>query len=133
MKSKLPILLATVVALAGMSVLAQTAAKPTEWVAPSRAAKKANPVPVSPASLAKGKTFYTAECASCHGDHGKGDGPKAGTLEQKPRNLADPAITGESDGAIFWKLTEGKTPMPTYSKFTEEERWSVINYMRSLK
>lgn len=133
MKTKLPILIAITAAFTGLGVFAQTAGKPTEWVAPSRAAKKPNPVPVSPASLAKGKTFYKAECASCHGDTGRGDGPKAGTLEQKPRDLATPAIVSQSDGSIFWKLTEGKAPMPNYAKFSEEERWSVINYMRSLK
>lgn len=129
MKTKLPI----PVAFAALSLLALSADKSYEWNAPARAAKKPNPVPVSPASLAKGKAVYKAECASCHGDSGRGDGPKAGTLEQKPRDLATPAITSQSDGSIFWKLTEGKAPMPNYAKFSEEERWSVINYMRSLK
>ena len=133
MKMKLPIPLALAAAFAGLGALAFSAGQSYEWNAPSRAAKKPNPVSASPASLAKGKTFYKAECASCHGDTGRGDGPKAGTLEQKPRDLATPAIVSQSDGSIFWKLTEGKTPMPNYAKFSEEERWSVINYMRSLK
>ena len=131
MKTKTPLILA-LAAFAGFSVLAQTA-KPYDWVAPSRAAKKPNPVASTPDSLAKGKAFYTRECASCHGPSGRGDGPKAGTLAQKPRDLSDPGIQGQSDGSIFWKLTEGKSPMPTYAKSSEDERWSVINYVRTLK
>lgn len=133
MNIKLPILLAFAALFVGFSLLAQNAGTSTEWVAPSRAAKKPNPVPVSLASLAKGKALYTAECAACHGDSGRGDGPKAGSLEQKPRDLASPEITSQSDGAIFWKLAEGKAPMPNYAKLSEEERWNIINYMRSLK
>lgn len=114
-------------ALAAVSVFAQ------DWVAPARAAKKQNPVPGSPASLAKGKDLYVRECASCHGNSGKGDGPKAGELKPKPRDLSVAAIQSQSDGSMFWKLTEGKAPMPTYAKSSEDDRWSVINYVRTLK
>lgn len=131
MKTKNPLILA-LAAFAGLTVLAQTG-KPYDWVAPSRAAKKTNPVASSPDSLAKGKAFYVRECVACHGNAGRGDGPKAGELQPKPRDVSDPAIQGQSDGSLFWKLTEGKAPMPTYAKSSEDERWSVINYVRTLK
>ena len=39
----------------------------------------------------------------------------------------------QTDGAIFWKLTEGKTPMPAWGEtLSEEQRWSVVNYVRTL-
>ena len=133
MKTNRSLILALTAAFAGLSVFAQTAGKPYDWPAPARASKKPNPVASSPDSLAKGKTFYVRECVACHGNTGKGDGPKAGEVQPKPRDLSDPAIQSQSDGAMFWKLTEGKAPMPTYAKSTEDERWSVINYVRTLK
>ena len=59
-----------------------------EWVAPARAAKKPNPVAVTPDSLAKGKVIYEKTCLSCHGDGGMGNGPKAKDLDVKPKALA---------------------------------------------
>ncbi len=133
MKIKTVIALAAA-GLAGLTLTFSALAEAcVEWVAPARAAKKKNPLTADAATLAKGKEFYTRECAACHGNTGKGDGPKAGELNPKPRDLHLAAITSQSDGGLFWKLTEGKTPMPTYAKFSEEERWAVLLYVRSLK
>lgn len=104
-----------------------------EWVAPTRAAKKKNPVEANEASLAKGKTVWAKECASCHGDKGKGDGPAVKDLEKKPGDLTIAKVLDQTDGALFWKITEGRKPMATYEKtLSEEDRWHVINYMRTL-
>lgn len=103
------------------------------WVAPSRAAKKANPVPADPKSLDLGKRLFERDCVSCHGAKGHGDGPKSGELERKPTSFADAAIWDQSDGAFFWKITEGKAPMPSEKTLmSENERWCVINYMHTL-
>src|SRR5438309_8200538 len=98
-------------------VQAQTASTNTVWEAPARAARKPNPVPADAKSLAQGKQLYVAACLPCHGPGGKGDGPAAATLERngvrvRPGDLSDPKCWEETDGALFWKLTEGKTPMP---------------------
>ena len=104
-----------------------------EWIAPARAAKKKNPVETNEASLAKGKTVWVKECASCHGDKGKGDGPAVKDLEKKPEDLTLPKTLNQTDGALFWKITEGRKPMASYEKtLSEEDRWHVINYMRTL-
>lgn len=103
------------------------------WEAPARAARKKNPVPADDASAAAGKAVFTKECLQCHGAAGKGDGPAAKDLKVKPRNLGDDAVARQSDGALFWKLTEGRAPMPSYDKtLSETERWQVINYVRTL-
>jgi len=103
------------------------------WVAPARAAKKANPIPADARSLELGKRLFERDCVSCHGAKGRGDGPKAGELERKPHSFADASIWDQSDGAFFWKITEGKAPMPSEKTLmTEEERWHVVNYMRTL-
>ena len=39
----------------------------------------------------------------------------------------------QTDGALFWKTTEGKKPMPEYSKLLkDDERWDVVNCIRTL-
>lgn len=104
-----------------------------EWIASTRAAKKKNPVAADDLSLARGKALYVKECASCHGDKGKGDGPGAKDLEKKPGDLSVPKLWKQSDGALFWKLTEGRKPMPSYLQtMTEDDRWHIINYLRTL-
>ena len=47
------------------------------WQIPAYAAKEVNPVPLSPAALAKGKDLYAAKCRRCHGPTGTGNGPEA--------------------------------------------------------
>ena len=104
-----------------------------EWKAPARAAKKKNPVAADDKSIARGRAVYARECQACHGDSGRGDGPKARELEKHPGNLADPKMWDQTDGALFWKTTEGKKPMPTFEKLLkDEERWDVVNYTRTL-
>ncbi len=104
-----------------------------EWKAPARAAKKQNPIPADANSIAVGKTVYTKECFSCHGTTGKGDGPAAKDLEKSPGNLSDPKLWDQTDGALFWKITTGRKPMASYENLlTEEQRWNVINYTRTL-
>ena len=130
----LVIAIAVLSAAASISPIRSLADTPQEeWKAPARAARKKNPIAASAQSLAVGKAIYAAQCLSCHGPAGHGDGPAAKDLNPKPRNLSDPKIQEQTDGSIFWKLTEGKKPMPTFEKLiSEDERWNVINYVRTL-
>ena len=108
-------------------------AKDNEWKAPERAARKQNPIPADANSIAVGKAVYTKECFSCHGTTGKGDGPAAKDLEKSPGDLSNPKLWDQTDGALFWKITTGRKPMASYEKLlTEEQRWHVINYARTL-
>jgi mono/diheme cytochrome c family protein len=118
-------------ALVGLGAVA--IAQDAEWKAPPRAAKKKNPVPANEKTIAAGKELYVKNCLACHGTEGKGDGPQAKDLEKKPGNLSDPKLWEQTDGALFWKVTEGRKPMTSFEKLlTEEERWTTINYVRTL-
>ena len=104
------------------------------WPAPAAAIAVKNPVPSNPVSIKDGKELYIKNCKSCHGDAGKGDGTKAGNLDISCGDFTAPAFAKIADGELFWKITEGRKPMPTFAKkLTDTERWSVINYMRTLK
>ena len=124
---KLKVLLLLVV----IAVVGATAAPKEPWNAPARAAAKKNPIAADAVSIGRGKAVYAAECASCHGASGKGDGAAAKDLETPAGDLRK--LGGQSDGALFWKVTEGKKPMASYAtKLTEQQRWDVVNYMKTL-
>src|SRR5512140_206639 len=102
------------------------------WRAPQKAAKRKNPIRADAESLAAGADLYKRQCASCHGTTGAGDGPACVDLKRKPESLRDLELAKESDGEIFWKLTEGKKPMPSFVQWlSEDDRWHVINYIRT--
>ncbi|TAK45753.1 MAG: c-type cytochrome [Saprospiraceae bacterium] len=112
---------------------AAPAPKSGVWTAPASAKAVKNPVPSDAASLAAGKKAFEKECVSCHGKKGKGDGPNAATLEKAPASLLSDRVASQTDGEIFWKITEGKKPMSSAKKtLTEEQRWQVVNYVRQL-
>lgn len=127
--------LATVITvfLAGGALAVLSRADDPPWVAPARAARKRNPTTADARSIAAGREVYTRECASCHGASGRGDGPAARDLQKSPGDLTSAATQQQSDGALFWKTTEGRSPMPSFAKLlSDEERWHVVNFMRTL-
>ncbi len=77
-------------------------------------------------------------CLPCHGPQGKGDGPASISLERngariRPGNLSDPRMWQQPDGALFWKITEGNTPMPAFGEtLSEDQRWEIIDFVRTL-
>jgi mono/diheme cytochrome c family protein len=104
------------------------------WVAPARAARKKNPIPADDKSIAAGKAVYIAQCLKCHGDAGKGDGPSAKDLDPRPKDLSEATIASQTDGSMFWKITTGRKPMPSFENLiSDDDRWNVINYVRTLE
>jgi len=105
-----------------------------EWTAPATASTRKNPVASNEESIAAGKVLYTKNCYDCHGKKGKGDGPKSGDLDKSPKDFTKEQFQKQTDGSIFWKVTEGRKPMPNFKKeLSEEQRWQVINYVRTLE
>ncbi|MEI6507999.1 MAG: c-type cytochrome [Bacteroidota bacterium] len=116
------------------SVSAQSKPKGKPWPAPADAIAKKNPVKVEAGSTGEGKELYNQHCKSCHGAKGKGDGTKAEKLDISCGDFTTPEMAKVTDGEWFWKITDGRKPMPSYKeKLSDSERWKVINYMRSLK
>jgi cbb3-type cytochrome c oxidase subunit III len=100
------------------------------------AAKLKNPVAANAESIAAGQKLYAKNCASCHGESGKGDGKMGAQLKPLPSNLTDAEWKhGSTEGEIFTVVRDGvkTTPMKSFkSKMTEHELWDVVNYVRSL-
>ena len=97
--------------------------------------RSANPVKADAGSLATGKTLWNQHCASCHGKTGLGDGTKATQLETTPPDFSKAAFQSQTDGAMFFKTSEGRDDMPSFKKKIpdQEDIWALVNYMRSFK
>ena len=81
-----------------------------------------------------GEDLYKQHCRSCHGKEGYGDGSKAKELETEMRDLTTEEVQAQSDGELYYKSFIGRDEMPNFEKKIrgEEDRWMVINFMRSL-
>lgn len=89
---------------------------------------------VQAADLANGKKVYADKCARCHGITGKGDGPKAETLEKKPADYTDKKKMSELTDAQLKKVAlDGKSPMPAYKgKISDKDLEDVVAHIRTL-
>jgi len=102
------------------------------WDAPASAAEVKNPVSPTPQNVSAGKDLYEDNCLSCHGEKGAGDGIAAQNLSVKPANFADAKLKSETDGSLFWKITTGKAPMPSWKDdLSETQRWQLVDYIRT--
>jgi mono/diheme cytochrome c family protein len=127
------LLLLLVLSLFSVSSKTQNAgSQASDWVAPPREARKANPLPDDQATIDKGKAVFIAQCLTCHGETGVGNGPGAKDLPKHPGDLTSRGIQDQSDGSIFWKISTGRTPMTAFQgTLSAEERWQVIRYVRT--
>jgi mono/diheme cytochrome c family protein len=101
------------------------------------------PPRATPDVVARGQRLYRkAQCAECHGDEGRGDGPSAATMkDDSGLPIAVPDLTrwprkrGHEPEAVFRTIATGLsgTPMPSYSDALDpEEIWAVVWYIESL-
>lgn len=104
---------------------------------PSEAAKLQNPVVADAASIEAGKALFAEQCAGCHGDTGKGDGPNSiYTGDPPPSDLTDATWKhGSTDGEIFIVIRDGveETGMEGFGKDLKSiDMWHLVNFMRTL-
>ena len=117
---------------AGVMILGVVAvAAAEEWKAPASAKAVKNPVEKA-AGLKAGKSLFNTNCAMCHGNTGRGDGPSGASLKPKPENLTGKGVQAQTDGELFWKISEGLGPMPAWKQWPEKDRWSLVHHIRSL-
>jgi len=113
--------------------VAFTAYNRSVWILPPEAKLVKNPLTLDAAVAAKKiLPVYLDKCAECHGETGKGDGPQAKMYDPRPRMLTDaPHLSTVTDGELYYVITEGHKPMPSYKKkLTDEQRWQLVMLVR---
>jgi mono/diheme cytochrome c family protein len=95
------------------------------WTAPEGQRGKVNPLAAGPEIAAGGKKLFHQRCSACHGED------LAGTT--KGPDLTGHRVRGQSDGALFWKISSGntRTGMPSFSFLPEAQRWQLVMHIRS--
>lgn len=93
-------------------------------------------VTLSPTQMKEAERIYLVNCAICHGTKLDGNGPLwqdgNGPYPAAPRNLVDDYSKNLADGQMYHAITFGKGQMGSYaSQVHPEQRWWIINYIRS--
>lgn len=128
------------VAVTALAVLVSIVA----WAPPGRAddppeaeVARANPLAGDAAAIRRGKGLFLQNCAPCHGAEADGRGPASVGLRPPPADLAGPDVVPKHpDGWLFWRIANGKrgTAMPPFAfSLSEQERWSIVAWLRSLR
>ena len=86
-------------------------------------------------NIQEGKNIYQKFCTDCHGVDAKGNGPQSGNLPKPATNLTDLAFSASKSSLdLYSSVVMGVQPsMPAFGeKLNEEQRWALIEYLRSL-
>lgn len=100
-----------------------------------------NPILLTDASLSTGRRIFRNYCANCHGAAADGNSLLAPNLIPAPRNLVAVTLWGEkpfidylSDARLYDSITNGvpgTSMLPWIGVLTDEERWHIVNFLRS--
>ena len=105
------------------------------WEVPEKYRTMKNPYANVKDSEKIGYTLYTQYCSTCHGERGEGDGINSYLLETPVAKFTEEAIQNQPDGSFYYKINTGRNEMPSFEYIipVEEDRWMVVNYVKSLK
>lgn len=101
-----------------------------EWTVPPDQAKNTSTVVFDNNAAKAGEELYLKNCKSCHGDPGKNNVLPG--LVPPPVDFASDKYQKNSDGELFYKITQGRGTMPQFKTvLSEEQRWQIIAYSRT--
>jgi mono/diheme cytochrome c family protein len=106
------------------------------WEIPAQYKNKQNPHKGDNSIARIGRAGYSRHCRSCHGNNGQGDGPMAKQLKTFPGDFADAKFqNNHTDGDLYFMSFIGRDEMPNFESLItdEEERWAIVNYIRTFK
>ncbi|HET7377692.1 MAG TPA: c-type cytochrome, partial [Anaerolineae bacterium] len=96
-----------------------------------------NPFLPDEASLAAGQILFAQNCAACHGEAGRGNGPATSDPKIRPPDFGSGHLDIHTDGDIFYWIQNGfggDSPMPLFKgKLTDDDTWNLVNYVRRLR
>jgi mono/diheme cytochrome c family protein len=138
MKMKSLLLLLTVLFAGAVTmsfITMQDQAKGAPWDVPEKYKKMENPHKGDKSLERIARAGWAKHCRSCHGNQGLGDGPRAANLKTFPGNFKDPAFQAQTDGEIYYQSFIGRDEMPNFEARIpdEEERWAIVNLIRTMK
>ena len=85
-------------------------------------------------------TFFSGQCATCHGADGKGKGPAAAALNPKPRDFTDCSVMKKDTDDVLFKAIKGggqsvgrSTMMPAWGgAMSDAQIHDMVAYVRTL-
>lgn len=104
----------------------------------SQALRDAGMLPVeppAPADPARGASLFAANCASCHGPEGRGDGPAGLSLKPRPANFHDAERMDHATPLrLYHALRFGieDTGMPSFVALSEDDLWALAHFVRTM-
>jgi mono/diheme cytochrome c family protein len=99
------------------------------WEVPNDKMNKVSPFKFTEDTKKKGAIIFQKNCISCHGTPGKNNFMN---LSPPPGDPATDKFQKQTDGSLFFKITTGRSPMPSFKDvLSEEQKWDVIAYFRS--
>jgi high-affinity iron transporter len=93
-------------------------------------------LPTAPLDTARGHALFTTNCASCHGERGRGDGPAAKSLGVPVPATGDPHATPTLTPSLAYNVVSvgvRQTPMASFANLSPQDRWNIINYLFALR
>jgi mono/diheme cytochrome c family protein len=90
-----------------------------------------NPLPAGQTHLNRGRRSYGLFCSHCHGPRGNGFASVGQSFAPLPTDLTSPAVQGQSDGELFYKIAFGfRRHPPLVDTIMTRDLWAVIVYLR---
>jgi mono/diheme cytochrome c family protein len=81
--------------------------------------------------VSRGGALFAANCASCHGAAGRGDGKASSSLMPKPANLTAARFSDQRLSSVLWNGIVGSS-MPPWRQLPTEDLRALVAYVDSL-
>jgi mono/diheme cytochrome c family protein len=91
-----------------------------------------NPLAVTPESRRRGAALYAINCLPCHGSRDAHPGRVGALLQPPPPPMRDGHLRDLDEATLYQLISLGFGRMPPFQqRLTAEERWQLVNYLRS--
>lgn len=93
-----------------------------------------NPLPITPALLARGQERFNINCAPCHSSVGDGDGMIVRRGFPSPPSYHTDRLRNAPDSHFYQVISNGYGAMYPYAdRIAPTDRWAIVAYIRALQ